>query len=92
MTNMVSALSQSMPGLGRIVVDRTGLSGTFDVDLTWAPDIAQAPALQGTSQPASSDGPSLTTALEEQLGLRLVRADGPVEIVVIDSVTLPTPN
>jgi len=71
---------------GRPISDETGL-GTqgFDWELRWAPPIS-AP----DSAPAS--GPSIFTALEEQLGLKLVPKDGPVEVLVIDSVERPTPN
>jgi uncharacterized protein (TIGR03435 family) len=65
----------------RIVVDRTGLDGLFDVDLTWT-----------ALTPASDAGLSIFTAVQEQLGLRLERARGPVEVLVIDRVQRPTEN
>ena len=67
--------------LGRTVADRTGLTGEYDYKLTWAPD-----------QAADSAGPSIFTALEEQLGLRLDSAKGPVEIIVIESAEKPSAN
>jgi uncharacterized protein (TIGR03435 family) len=67
--------------LGRIVLDRTGLTGSYDFTLDWAPD--QAP---------DSSAPSLVTALREQLGLRLESHRSPVEVLVIDSIDGPSEN
>ena len=76
----------------RLVVDRTGLTGTWDFEANYTPDRSQLPP--GVELPSSVDpnGPSLFTALEEQLGLKLRPARGPVEVLVIDSVQQPTPN
>jgi uncharacterized protein (TIGR03435 family) len=81
---------------GRIVVDRTGLEGAYDVDLTWTPDqMPQRPpgAPEGPAQfngvAIDPNGPSLFTAVQEQLGLKLDSQRGPVEIMVIDSVEKP---
>jgi uncharacterized protein (TIGR03435 family) len=65
--------------LGRTVVDKTGLEGTYDIALTFAPDPPP-----GTPTPELS-GPSLFTALQEQLGLKLQAGRGPVEVIVVDS-------
>lgn len=67
------------PMLGRTVVDRTDLKGAFDIKLTWAPD----------DDPA---GPSIFTAIQEQLGLKLEPAKGPVQLLVIDRVEKPSGN
>lgn len=67
--------------LSRAVRDRTGVSGAFDIALTWAPDVSQ-----------DLSAPSIFTAVQEQLGLKLVSARGPVESIVIDSVERPTSN
>ena len=67
------------PEAGRLVVDRTGLEGAFDFDLDFIPGAAKESA-------ASTDAVSLTTALQEQLGLRLEPQRGPVEVLVIESV------
>jgi uncharacterized protein (TIGR03435 family) len=70
----------------RPIIDHTGFTGYFDLtDLTWAP-LSDAAA---TSQP---DAPSLAGALEEKLGLRLVTAKDPIEVLVIDRIDRPTPN
>jgi uncharacterized protein (TIGR03435 family) len=77
--------------LGRAVLDHTGLSGTFDLDLTWAPDqVPQRPV--GTSDPPAVDpnGPAIFTAVQEQLGLKLESTTGPVDVLVIDHVEHPT--
>jgi uncharacterized protein (TIGR03435 family) len=68
---------------GRTVVDKTGLTGNYDIDLKWTPDDQQ-----GTPDA----GPSLFTALEEQLGLKLVPAKGPVDKLVVDHVEKPSEN
>ena len=62
---------------GRTVVDRTGLTGVWDFGLKWSPFDAPAP---------DPDRPSIFTALQEQLGLRLDATTGPVEVLVIDRV------
>ena len=79
-----SDLADRLSGaLGRIVVDRTGLKGDYNVTLTWAPD----------DQPGLPDsGPSLFTALEEQLGLRLEPTRAPVPCLVIDRIERPSAN
>jgi uncharacterized protein (TIGR03435 family) len=76
---------------GRDVVDRTNLTGGFDVDLQWRHDVADAPVTQ-TNAPAADNGVSLFTAVQEQLGLRLEARRGPVQFLVIDYVEHPTPD
>jgi uncharacterized protein (TIGR03435 family) len=66
--------------VGRVVIDKTGLTGTYDFELTWAPD----------NQPDA--GPSIFTALQEQLGLKLQSAKAPVDVVVIDHLEQPSEN
>lgn len=70
--------------LGRIVVDRTGLTGYYDIDLKWTPDGSQS------SDPNAP--PDLFTALEEQLGLKLVPTKAPVDVIVVDHVERPSEN
>jgi uncharacterized protein (TIGR03435 family) len=77
---------------GRIVQDRTGLRGYFDLDLDWLPDQgAVAPDREPGVVP-DRDAPGLFTAVREQLGLRLEAARGPLDVVVIDSVDPLLPN
>jgi uncharacterized protein (TIGR03435 family) len=77
------------PFAGRPVIDKTGLTGGFDVDLTWAPELPPGPDGTAPSAPPSSDGASLYTAVQEQLGLKLDARQGPVDVVVIDSAQRP---
>ena len=88
LTQMLSMYTQ------RIVVDRTGLTGNYDIDLTFTPDRMPAgPAPPGVQLPSiDPNGPSIFTALQEQLGLKLDSDRGPVEVLVIDHVERPTPD
>lgn len=76
--------------LQRTVVDKTGLTGKYDFDLKWNQD--QTPAPQDGSASAPSGEPSLSTAIREQLGLKLVPTKGPVPTLVIDHVERPSEN
>jgi uncharacterized protein (TIGR03435 family) len=85
---LASSLSRS--GLDRPVIDRTGLTGGFDLHLKWAAEVpASAPGPGTIDEPT---GPSIFTALKEQLGLKLESAKGPVEILVIDHAEKPSEN
>jgi len=96
---LVQVLSQQ---LGRIVVDKTGLKGTYDFTLEWTPDQGQGlgpgfaapgePPRPDSSAPAESSGPSVFSAIQEQLGLKLESQKAPVEIIVIESVEKPSEN
>ena len=79
--------------LDRTVIDKTGLAGIFDFNLEWTPNPVAAPP-DGPATYTSNDavGPSIFTALQEQLGLRLESAKGPVEMLVIDHVERPSEN
>jgi len=81
----------SAPRLAGLSRCKTGLSGRYDFDLEWAPDSSQ---FGGEVPTAPSDAPSapLFTAIQEQLGLRLVATRGPVEALTIDSADRPTAN
>ena len=92
-------LSQFAQVLGnvvqRVVVDRTGLSGNFDVALTYTPDqLPQGPPPAGAPglPPIDPNGPSIFTAVQEQLGLKLEPTRGPVDVLVIDRLERPTPD
>jgi bla regulator protein blaR1 len=78
--NMLYALSDA---LGRDVVNKTGLTAHYDIDLKWTPDEAQA---------LPDAGPTLLTAIEEQLGLKLEASRGPVKTYVVDHIEHPEPN
>jgi uncharacterized protein (TIGR03435 family) len=90
----MARLAETLTGIlnrevGRVVVDRTGLEGRYNLTLEWSPE-------DGSSSSASSDsqgsGPSIFTALEEQLGLKLESSRGPVKVLVIDRVEQPSEN
>jgi bla regulator protein blaR1 len=86
--------------VNRVVVDRSGLAGGFDWDLHWTPDQLRDLKPSGDAPPGAlpqvngvpfdPNGPSIFTALQEQLGLKLDAQRGPVEVVVIDHVERPT--
>lgn len=84
----------------RNVVDRTGLSGIFDIYLKWTPDqLPPRPPGLPADQPLringaeiDPNGPSIFTAVQEQLGLKLDAQRGPVEVLVIDRIERPTPD
>jgi uncharacterized protein (TIGR03435 family) len=87
---LAQQLSQSAQ---RVVVDRTGLTGNYDFDLKWTPDQLPQGAPPGAPVPAiDPNGPSLFTAVQEQLGLKLEATKGPVEVFVVDRVDRPTPD
>jgi uncharacterized protein (TIGR03435 family) len=73
------------PRVGRVVVDATALSDAFDIELDWMPDQPQA-----VNDGQANDAPSLFTALQEQLGLRLESTRGPVDVLVVDHAERPT--
>jgi uncharacterized protein (TIGR03435 family) len=79
--------------IGRLVIDRTGLTGTYDITLRWTPDQASE-SLPGPAPILAVDqsGPSIFTALREQLGLRLDAQQGPVDVLVVDHAERPTPD
>jgi uncharacterized protein (TIGR03435 family) len=75
---LVSELIASLiPSAGRPIVDATGLTGRFDLDLKWTPD------------PVSADGVSLFTAIRDQLGLRLEPTSAPMEVLIIERAERP---
>jgi bla regulator protein blaR1 len=82
--------------LDRPVVDRTGFTGEFDLNLSFAPDssLAGLPAsrLGGTTGSTESNGPDIFAALREQLGLKIESGKVPVEVLVIDHVERPDAN
>jgi len=96
--NLANALSQQ---LGRNVVDQTGLKGKYDFTLQWTPDQSQKGMLggpevgaPGPDSPPTPDanGPSIFTAIQEQLGLKLESTKGPVDFLVIDHIEKPSEN
>jgi uncharacterized protein (TIGR03435 family) len=82
--------------LSRTVLDRTGLEGDFDFKLEWVERTIYLPLrpASGLDAPEATGptGPSLFTAMQEQLGLKLEAAKGPVDMLVIDHVEMPSQN
>ena len=94
----MSGLTQFLTQVtGRIVHDKTGLTGLYDFELRFDPQVLMAMLPQlglnlpanATANAAASDSPALLTALQEQLGLKLDSQKGPVEVMVIDSAEMP---
>jgi len=83
----MSQFAQFLQRLGRPVIDKTGLTGRYDFDLAFAP-LGSSPA-DAPSDPAR---PSFLIALEEQLGLKLQSTNGPLDVIVIDSIEQPVPD
>jgi uncharacterized protein (TIGR03435 family) len=87
----MEAIASSLGGMEqfeRPIINRTGLQGTFDFTVQWN---SQLQNLQINAPPGTT-GASLTEAIQEQLGLKLESAKGPVEVLVIESVSRPTEN
>lgn len=85
---MADLASQLSSYLGRNVIDETGLTGQYAIDLSFAPVDPGAPAEDATRDAA----PSIFQALQEQAGLKLESTKGPVEVLVIDRAGKPTDN
>lgn len=84
---LVTALSMQPEIGGRLVIDRTGLTGKYDFTLKWTPDMGQ-----GADLPSADAGPTLFTALQDELGLKLQPTKAPVDVIIIDHVELPSAN
>jgi uncharacterized protein (TIGR03435 family) len=88
-TAEISALTGELSGrLSRPVIDKTGLIGKYDIKLEWAHDTS----LSSDAAANDASGPSIFTAVQEQLGLKLQPAKAPVDVIVIDQVEQPTAN
>jgi len=94
----LSALSNMLSGLlGRPVVDKTALSGKYDFNLKWAPEEQTGQIFKGAGDspgppPAEPAGPSIFTAVQEQLGLKLEAQKSPMMVLVIDHIEKPSAN
>jgi uncharacterized protein (TIGR03435 family) len=83
-------LTQEASGeLGRVVLDRTSIAGRYDITLKWTPDSGNNPPADSSSSEA---GPSIFTAIQEQLGLKLEPSKAPVQVLVIDNADMPSEN
>jgi uncharacterized protein (TIGR03435 family) len=93
----IRMLAPNLTGeLNMPVVDNTGLTGIYDIDLKWTPDPSR-PDFGDVHNPADlpapdPNRPEIFTAIKEQLGLELKAEKGPVDVIVIDPIERPTPN
>ena len=83
MVPLAEMLSTQRRLLGRIVQDRTGLAGPWNIELEFDFNAANQPDYAG---------PSIFTAVKEQLGLKLVASKGPLQVVVVESANPPGAN
>lgn len=97
LTRFADVLSRQ---IGTLVVDKTGLKGEYDFTLKWTPDESQGQMFHGAGEPPrdaappppDASGPSIFTAVQEQLGLKLESQKGPVDTIVIDHIERPSAN
>lgn len=90
-SNLVNMLSMQV---GQQVVDQTGLKGTYQFTLQFAPQMGLGgmPPPPGAEASSNSDEPSIFTALQEQLGLKLESTKGPIDTITIDHIEEPSEN
>ena len=93
----MAQLASSLSGIvGPPVIDETGYTANFDFHLEFTRDVTAAPQLSpaagdnGLETPGDTSGPSIFTAIQEQLGLKLEATKGPVDILVIDHAEKPS--
>jgi uncharacterized protein (TIGR03435 family) len=83
--------SSPLTGVDRPILDRTGLTGKFDLIIEFAPRPKFTQPPDASSQ-SSDTGPTFLEALKDQLGLKLESTTGPVDTLVIDHIEEPSPN
>jgi bla regulator protein blaR1 len=88
---LVATSLPTLGGLGRPVVDQTGLSGSFDFWIEFAPQPHQA-ASRDTGAPPPEEGPTVLEAVSDQLGLKLERTTAPLDVPAIDHIDRPSEN
>jgi uncharacterized protein (TIGR03435 family) len=95
-SNSVALLAEELAKIvGRVVVDKTSIEGRYNLTLSWTPDGGASPEISASERIAAapdSGGPSIFTALQEQLGLKLESQRGPVQVLVIDHIEMPSEN
>jgi uncharacterized protein (TIGR03435 family) len=89
--NPISVFAQNWRPDGRTVIDRTGLKGNWEFELTFTPAPSDPPPGQN-APPLDPNAPSLPAALQEQLGLKLEDTKGTIEVLVVERVEHPTEN
>ena len=96
-TTMEQFANQLSNHVGRPVVDKTGLEGNYDVELKWTPELGHGgpmgtPPPGDAHPPVDSNGPTIFTAVQEQLGLKLDGIKMPQKVIIIDSIEKPSAN
>lgn len=93
MAKLAQSLTQVLSReLGRVVIDKTGIEGKYDLAFTREPEDRPTAAGNALNESSAPTAPSIFTVLQEQLGLKLESAKGPVEILVIDHIEQPSEN
>ena len=87
----LSQLTNTGSSLNRLILDRTGLDGPYDLTLRFTPENIPPVSVPGFP-PVDPNGPSIFTALQEQLGLKLESSKGMVDVLIVDTATRPTTN
>ena len=89
---MIQLAAMLSVSLDRLVADQTGEQATFDITLKWTPDptMPSPPPTPGSAAAIDADRPNIFTAIQEQLGLKLEPARGPVDVLVIDHIERPS--
>jgi uncharacterized protein (TIGR03435 family) len=94
-SNSVALLAEELAkNVGHVVVDKTGIEGRYNLALRWTPDRGTSPGFSVPERTSSAPDspPSIFTALQEQLGLKLESQKGPVQVLVIDHIEMPSEN
>jgi uncharacterized protein (TIGR03435 family) len=92
-SSLIQMLTQQH--LGRTIIDGTGLTGIYDFALRWDPEEGMSPSTGGSipgASPADASAPSIFSALQEQLGLKLEPRKSPAPVLVIDQIERPSVN
>jgi uncharacterized protein (TIGR03435 family) len=85
-------LSMLSRQLGRSIIDRTGLTSNYDFTLRWSPDNGATASPNASDSSQSDSLPSVFTAVQEQLGLKLESTKAPAQVLVVDHIEKPTEN
>jgi bla regulator protein blaR1 len=86
----LAAAAGRTPSISRVIKDQTGLTGKYDLHLEFVPPVIPGPNATPVPNPAADSGPSVFTAFQEQLGLKLQAEKTPIEFLVVDSAERPT--
>jgi uncharacterized protein (TIGR03435 family) len=86
----LATLSNTDMSLYRPIIDKTGLTGTFNATLRFTPDTI--PAQDGNAPPVDANGPSIFAAVQEQLGLKLEPQNTAIDVLIVDEAQHPTAN